>query len=34
MGCRTDGRNKKKNTGVRSNDGSGKNNAGRGRKRQ
>ena len=35
MACREDGRNKKKNVGVRSNDGSGRTSGeGRGRKRK
>ena len=34
MACREDGRNKKKNTGVPSNDGSGRTQGGRGRKRK
>ena len=34
MACREDGRNKKKNVDVRSNDGSGRTQGGRGRKRK
>lgn len=34
MACKPDGRNKKKNTGVKSNDGSGRTSGGKGRKRK
>ena len=34
MGCREDGRRKKKNTGVPSNDGSGRTHGGRGKNRK